>query len=99
MGLTKPTNNHLLLNSLVHVDDLHWYDFSSKHTQIKALQSADVVFSTYADVIAVLYPEIFIKANNKPLVWIPHGTTPQFFLRIRMESSSTSINNAVLLSG
>jgi hypothetical protein len=88
--------------SLVHVDDLHWYDNRFKIIQRKALQSADVVFSTYADVFPRLYPRSKL-GNAQRLVWIPHGTTPEFFITLRDGGSrlmdAAAMIDAVLLSG
>jgi hypothetical protein len=95
-------------SSIAYVDDLHWYDHASFEMQRQALKQVDVVAATYAYDTPLMYGAEGIGMNLRQhadrghqgkVAWLPHATTPQFFLAAQDPAASLLANKKVLISG
>lgn len=102
VSLLKKPKKQKQKNSIAYVDDLHWYDILSQEVQMQALSAANVVLSTYAHVVPLMYPGLGRYWRVQGLrprqqrAWMPHATTPQFFIVPR---DTKSLIKQVLLAG
>jgi hypothetical protein len=66
---------------VAYVDDLHWYDTTGRDVQHRALvDGVSAVLSTYAYLLRMLYPQLGKSAKKHACGWVPHATTPDFFV-------------------
>ncbi len=76
---------------VVFADDLHCFDEDSWLQKRLSYQVCDLILTAYADVFPEFYPEL---APDKPVVWVPHGASPDFLMPFNPRAE-----NAVVLSG